>query len=103
MQQPETKWEFHRRGSSTWVVANCDRCKNGITIDLGEVWQKAVDVILSYGGKPCPPETKAALLNPKTIKFRHCGIEEAIPEKILSGELVVITHRPLASGKVQFI
>lgn len=98
---PETKWELHRRGSSTWVVANCDRCHNGITIDLGEIRQKIADTVLSYGDKPMPPGALDGIVDQRTIRFRHCRIEEAIPEKILNGEEVAVIEKP--STKVRYI
>jgi hypothetical protein len=98
-----TTWERHVRGSSQWVTAECPVCKNGITIDLGEVRQKVADVIFSHGDRPCPPEAYAGIVDQRAIRFRHCRIEEAIPEKILTGEQVAVVEKPLAAGKVQFV
>lgn len=96
-----TKWTLHKRGSSTWTVAECDKCHNGITIDLGEVRQKFADVVLSYGDKEMPPGATEGLIDQRSIRFKHCGIAEPIPEKILNGEEVAVVEKP--SPKVRFI
>jgi hypothetical protein len=96
-----TNWELHKHGNSTWVVANCDRCHYGATFDIGELRQRAADIVLSYGDKPMPPDALAGIPDARTLRFTHCRISESIPEKILNGEEIAIVEKPLQ--KVQFI
>jgi hypothetical protein len=93
-----TTWERHQRGKSVWATAECPTCKNGCTIDIGEILAKVSELIIA---NKWPPDDKLW----DRITFNHCGKREQVPREIITGDkpVVTIVEKPLVSGKVQYI
>jgi hypothetical protein len=78
-----TTWELHKRGSSTWVTAECPICKNGCVIDTGEIFAfiKSLIIDLPDGTSRLIPDYEDRV--PRDlwgrITFNHCRIREPIP------------------------